>query len=145
MSECNTICVYGSLLSGFFNYKRVLDGKVLACTPARMQGTLFHQVAKGYPALIEGKDWVYGELLELEGFAQLLPQLDELENYFGVGSENEYRRIASQVFVLDKGQWVAQQAYVYWYAQNDLGKPDNPAVRLVEGDWRSYMLGQQLA
>ena len=143
MIECSRLWVYGSLLSDFFNYKRVLAGKVLTCTPAKVQGILFHQIDKGYPALAEGKDWVYGELLELKSFSQLLPQIDALENYFGMGLDNEYNRVQSQVFVLDQGEWVAQQAFVYWYDKNDLGKPENPAVKVIGGDWRSFMRDQQ--
>ncbi|MBI9094817.1 MAG: gamma-glutamylcyclotransferase [Sphaerochaeta sp.] len=140
--ECSKLWVYGSLLSGFFNYKRVLAGKVLTCTPAKVRGILFHQIDKGYPAIVEGDDWIYGELLELEGFFHVLPKIDMLENYFGLGNDNEYDRIPSQVFVYVQGEWMAQQAYVYWYAQNDLGKSENPAVRVLGGDWRSYMLNQ---
>ena len=142
MIECSKLWVYGSLLSGFFNYKRVLEGKVLTCTHARVRGTLFHQIDKGYPALVEGEAWAYGELLELEDFFNLLPQIDMLENYYGLGNDNEYNRIQSEVFVYAQGEWMAQQAYVYWYAQNDLGKGENPAVRVLGGDWRSYMLNQ---
>ena len=142
MIECSKLWVYGSLLSGFFNYRRVLEGKILTCTPAKVRGTLFHQIDKGYPAMIEGEDWVYGELLELEDFFQLLPKIDELENYFGLGSGNEYDRIQSQVYVYAHREWVAQQAYVYWYAQRDLGTLENPAVKVLGGDWRSYMQNQ---
>lgn len=142
MIECSKLWVYGSLLSDFFNYKRVLEGKVLTCTPAKVQGTLFHQVEKGYPALVEGKGWVYGELLELENFPQLLPQIDELENYIGTGFDNEYNRVQSQVFVYDQGEWLPQLAYVYWYGQHDLDKPGNPAVQVPGGDWRAYMMNQ---
>jgi len=137
---CSKLWVYGSLLSDFFNYKKVLEGRVLTCTPAKVQGTLFHQIDKGYPALVEGKDWVYGELLELENFSQLLPQIDELENYIGLGLDNEYNRVQSQVFVCDQGKWLPQQAYVYWYGQQDLGKPGNPAVQVPGGDWRAFMV-----
>lgn len=142
MIECTKLWVYGSLLSGFFNYKRVLDGQVLTCTPAKVQGTLFHQTKKGYPALVEGKGWVYGELLEVKNFTELLPQIDALENYKGIGLENEYDRIKSQVFVNEQGAWLPQQAYVYWYGQDDLTKPGNPAVHVPGGDWRLYMLNQ---
>jgi len=110
--------------------------------PCKGERTLFHQIDKGYPALVEGEAWAYGELLELEDFFNLLPQIDMLENYYGLGNDNEYNRIQSEVFVYAQGEWMAQQAYVYWYAQNDLGKGENPAVRVLGGDWRSYMLNQ---
>ncbi|MGH0054138.1 MAG: gamma-glutamylcyclotransferase family protein [Sphaerochaetaceae bacterium] len=140
MSGCKKICVYGSLMKGFFNYKKALEGMVITCTPAKMRGKLFHQLEKGYPALVDGSDWVHGELLELKDFPQLLVTMDELEGYYGPGGKtNEYERLMSEVFVQNSDRWETERAYIYWYARPDLGTKDNPAVYLPEGDWRTYM------
>ena len=139
MIEYNKLFVYGSLLSGFFNYDKALEGNVLTCIRAKVQGVLFHQVRKGYPALIEGTDWVYGELLELTNFSRILPEIDVLENYYGMDFDNEYKRLLTQVFVEKENRWIKQKAFIYWYAKKDLGKPNNPVIRLSQGDWRSYM------
>jgi gamma-glutamylcyclotransferase (GGCT)/AIG2-like uncharacterized protein YtfP len=132
--------VYGSLLEGFFNYEKTLVGQVVSRVPAKVRGNLFHQSAKGYPALIPGKDWVCGELLELSHFDENLPFLDEVENFRGVGQVNEYDRLVTSVYIPTEDTWV--DAYVYWYGLDDLGKDNNPVVYLSDGDWRTYMQGK---
>jgi gamma-glutamylcyclotransferase (GGCT)/AIG2-like uncharacterized protein YtfP len=139
--NCKKLFVYGSLLEGFFNYEKTLVGKVFSRVPAKVRGNLFHQSAKGYPALVEGEDWVYGELLELSHIEENLPLLDQVENYQGEGQANEYDRILKKVFVPSENIWV--EAYIYWYGLDDLGSEQNPVVRLPDGDWRSFMQGNK--
>lgn len=138
--ECMKIWVYGSLLEGAFNYKKVLVGKVVFRTRGRVRGKLFHQSEKGYPALLPGDDWVEGEVLELVDFPRTVKALDELENYFGSDApDNEYDRLVTPVFLPDSNIWT--DAHVYWYGRDDLGTPDNPAVPVPGGDWRVYIDG----
>ncbi len=141
MSGCERLWVYGSLLTGFFNHEKVLEGMVVSVQPARLKGRLFHQLHKGYPAMIPGTDWVYGELLELRDFSGLLPLVDALEEYAPGGGNNEYERRMSQVFFQQEGAWHAVGAWVYWYGRRDLGTKENPALYLPGGDWKGYMLG----
>ncbi|WP_320128585.1 gamma-glutamylcyclotransferase family protein [uncultured Sphaerochaeta sp.] len=135
--ECTRLFVYGSLLEGFFNYEKTLVGQVISCVPAKVRGKLFHQCKKGYPALIPGEDWVFGELLELSHIEKTLPLIDEVEEYFGKDKENEYDRILTNVFALTDNTWI--EAHLYWYGLQDLGTKQNPVVYLPTGDWRSYM------
>ena len=141
MNECERLWVYGSLLSGFFNPVTVLEGRVVSLHPARVKGRLFHQLHKGYPALLSGSDWVYGELLQIRDFSSVLPLVDELEGYAAGRADNEYDRRMSQVFYQQDGAWLAVGAYVYWYARRDLGTKENPALYLPGGDWKGYMRG----
>jgi gamma-glutamylcyclotransferase (GGCT)/AIG2-like uncharacterized protein YtfP len=134
--------VYGSLLCGFFNHAKVLQGRVLSAKTARIKGRLFHQIAKGYPALCEGDNWVYGELLEIEDLASRIDLIDELEGFVEGGSNNEYERRLSDVFVLEDGVWTQEQAFVYWYVRSDLGTPSNPVLPLDNGDWKDYMASE---
>lgn len=141
MSTCERLWVYGSLLCGYFNHVKVLQGRVLCVQPARIKGRLFHQLHKGYPALIHGSDWVYGELLEVKDFDSVLPLVDALEGYRDVGADNEYERKVSEVYALEEGIWKVANAYVYWYGRKDLGTKENPALYLPGGDWKGYMRG----
>jgi gamma-glutamylcyclotransferase (GGCT)/AIG2-like uncharacterized protein YtfP len=131
--------VYGSLMEGFFNYEKIFLGKVLSRTPARVRGLLYHQTLKNYPAMIPGDGWVRGEYLELEDFSRLLTASDEIENYWGESSNNEYERRITPVELLPGG--IQAFAHVYWYARDDLGTGENPAELIPSGDWRNYMRG----
>jgi gamma-glutamylcyclotransferase (GGCT)/AIG2-like uncharacterized protein YtfP len=127
-------------MEGFFNSKKSLEGKVVSRSPARVRGLLCHQSAKGYPALVPGEGWVRGEFLELEGFETLIALCDRVENYRGPGCPgNEYERRVSTVELEGSGEKAA--AWIYWYARDDLDKPENPAVPLPEGDWAAYIRG----
>jgi gamma-glutamylcyclotransferase (GGCT)/AIG2-like uncharacterized protein YtfP len=133
--------VYGSLMEGFFNYEKVFLGKVMSRTPARVRGILYHQVRKGYPAMIPGEGWVMGEFLELEDFPRLLAASDDIENYFAGAGNSEYERRVSPLELLPEGR--PAFAHVYWYARNDLGSAANPAEIIPSGDWRDYMLHRE--
>ena len=129
--------VYGSLMEGFFNYKKSLEGKVISRVPGRVRGILYHQSNKGYPAMVSGEGWVKGEFLEVEDFEKLVLICDRTEGYNGPGHpDNEYERLNSTVELENGEKGLAQ---VYWYARHDLGSPENPVVPLPSGDWREYM------
>ncbi|GHU72672.1 gamma-glutamylcyclotransferase [Spirochaetia bacterium] len=135
--------VYGTLMEGFYNYDKSLRGRVLSRTSARVQGALYHQSLKGYPAMVDGEGRVRGELLEVEDFDRMLEICDKIENFFGEGrQDNEYERRATEVEVpADEkpGLFKPILAWVYWYARSDLGKPSNPAEKVPSGDWREFM------
>ena len=141
--ESQRLFVYGSLMEGFFNYKKSLDGKVISRIPGSVQGLLYHQSNKGYPALVSGEGRVRGEFLELKDFRDIILLCDRIEGYIGPGqSGNEYERRISAVSLDDGSQ---RSAWIYWYARADLGSPGNPVVPVPSGDWRSYMYKLQSA
>jgi gamma-glutamylcyclotransferase (GGCT)/AIG2-like uncharacterized protein YtfP len=141
-SGTERIFVYGSLMEGFFNYKKSFEGKVLSRVSGRVRGRLCHQTNKGYPAMTPGDGWVRGELLELEDFGHLLEIADRIERYeeFPADRDNEYVRQITAV-ELDGGTTVS--AWVYWYGRDDLGTLENPQVPIPGGDWRQFMEDQQ--
>jgi len=133
--------VYGSLMQGFFNYKKSLAGKVISNTPGRLKGILYHQNRKGYPAIVQGDTWVKGEFIEVDDFESILASCDEIERYTSAGNpDNEYERRTSAV-ELETGETVF--AHVYWYARKDLGSEENPVTAIPSGDWREYMNKQK--
>ena len=62
-------------MEGFFNYKYVKD-KIICRKYAKTMGKLFHQADKGYPAMIDGDDFVYGELLKLDDWDDVIKIVD---------------------------------------------------------------------
>lgn len=55
-------------MKDFYNWDKCLKGKVITRKEARTKGILYHQEDKGYPAILSGNDFVYGEYLELIDF-----------------------------------------------------------------------------
>ena len=138
--EQKKIFVYGSLRTGFFNYNKYIMGKVNDSKVGKVNGQLYHMPHKGYPALIEGNDEVFGEVMTLKDFEAVMIPMDKMENYYGVNnSKNEYNRIVMDVELLDG---TTESCYVYYYAMNDKEIFENNSVYIKNGDWKDYMLKQ---
>lgn len=130
--------VYGSLMEGFFNYQKALVGKIISRKRAYTKGELFHIENKGYPALIEGSNKIYGELLELPDEEQLLAKLDKIENFNNISDfDNEYIREIAEIQI--ENQSISIQAYVYKYNLDaNCNRLDN-LVPVKSGMWREHM------
>lgn len=130
------IFVYGSLMEGFFNYKKYLEGNILSKEKGIIKGKLYDMPLKGYPAVIKGTDVVHGELYALKDFNKNLEALDKMENYFGEGNHNnEYNRIVVSV-TLESGE--KEDAYMYFYNLKDSNDFENNAIYVSNGDWREH-------
>jgi len=129
--------VYGSLMEGLFNYKKVLKGKVISRNIGRVQGLLYHQDIKGYPAIVNSDGWVVGELLEFKKFYKVIIKCDKIEKYYGINHpNNEYERRICKV-VLENGE--ISLAWIYWYVRNDLNTCENPVTSVLSGNWRNFL------
>src|SRR5258706_5977232 len=87
----------------------------------KVQGEIY--LVAHYPGLIlGGRDWVVGDVFDLDG--ETLRALDEYE-----GSEQFFRRVEAPV-LLDSGEWI--QAHVYTYTGDTHGME-----RIESGNWLS--------
>jgi gamma-glutamylcyclotransferase (GGCT)/AIG2-like uncharacterized protein YtfP len=131
------IFVYGSLLENFYNYNKYLDLKVQKKNYGRVLGKLYHLKDKGYPAMIRGNDFVYGEIFELYDWDKTVARLDEMEGYYGEQSpHNEYNKTLIEVELL-QGR-TKELAYVYIYNCDDESKLAKE-IYLPDGNWRRFM------
>ncbi|MGL4737693.1 MAG: gamma-glutamylcyclotransferase family protein [Cellulosilyticaceae bacterium] len=126
------IFVYGSLMSGFWNYDKVLKNRVRKVEKASVSGELYHLPA-GYPAVVEGRQRVEGEVITISQ-EKLLKSLDLLEGYMGEGEDNLYERRKKTV-VLEDG--TIEECWVYLYVDQKLARKEG---RLIpHGNWRHFM------
>lgn len=129
--------MYGSLLENFYNYNKYLDLKVEKKSYGRVLGKLYHLKNKGYPAMIKGNDFIYGEIFELYDWEITVASLDELEGYYGDGNpHNEYDKTLIEVEVLPGKS--KELVYAYMYNCKDEGELSEE-IYLPEGNWRSFM------
>ncbi|MBS4536415.1 gamma-glutamylcyclotransferase [Clostridium sp. D2Q-14] len=132
------IFVYGSLMKGFFNYNKYIKGKVKISIAAKTKGKLYHLLERGYPAMVEGNQDIYGELIEIENFQNNLKVLDKLENYTEKNFRvNEYNRIIKDIEVLETGEKV--EAYVYQFNLENINNRKVDTIYIPSGNWREYM------
>lgn len=133
--------VYGSLSEGFYNYDIYLKGKVLTKLEARTKGKLFHLANKGYPAMIDGDEWVYGELVTIEDYEKTVEEIDEMEHYYGENNpKNEYNRVVFKVELMDTNEKV--EAYTYKYNEESEQELYERHEEVANGDWREFMKKQ---
>ncbi|WP_035292222.1 gamma-glutamylcyclotransferase family protein [Clostridium sp. KNHs214] len=140
VEEVKNVFVYGSLMNNFFNYERYLRDIILDRKKARVKGKLYHLAKRGYPALVDGKDFVYGELISFKNFKENLKILDKMEGYIRENdSSNEYSRILTDVEVLEGESARIQKAYMYKYNDKN-NKIDKNDIYVHHGDWRKFMI-----
>lgn len=130
----NKIFVYGSLMEGFFNYNKYLVGNSLHVDPAYTFGKLYDLPYKGYPALIEGNDVVYGQIITVKNLESLLPTLDALENYAN-SNNDEYLRKYREVYDQYGNTLLV---YCYIYQVHTDSKFFKEAIYLTDGNWGEY-------
>lgn len=134
---------YGSLMENLFNYDLYLAGKVTGSPKkARIKGELYHLDSKGYPALLPGDDWVYGEIFELKEFSKEILPLDKMENYYGKGANNnEYERQLVEVEVFNEATEkydLKETVYCYLYVPDHDKTFATQSTYLPNGNWRVY-------
>lgn len=125
------VFVYGSLRTDFWNYDKVLKNRVRHVQEGSIEGALYHLPA-GYPAVIDGKDRVYGEVFTLSK-DNVIKSLDVLEGYTGEGENNLYERKKCKVRLADGTE---EMCWVYLYADKSEARKSG---RLVShGDWKVF-------
>ncbi|HZG75058.1 MAG TPA: gamma-glutamylcyclotransferase [Paenibacillus sp.] len=125
------VFVYGTLLRGEANHRRLRDAKARAATAVVEGGTLY-DTGRGYPAMMleprpgDGNATVRGEVYEVD--EATLRSLDELEDYYGPNDpRNEYERVRIEVVTEDG----SLEAWTYVYKRAPAG-----SERIPHGDWR---------
>lgn len=126
------VFVYGTLMKGFENYKRYLEGRINRITPGRIRGLLYH-LPEGYPALLPGNELIEGEIMEPVD-ENLLKTLDRLEDYDEGSSNNLYVREIRSISTED-GE--AMNCWVYIYVDERYAKEHG--ILVPDGNWRKFM------
>ncbi len=129
------VFVYGTLIEGFGNNRRVLRGRGLILGRGWTFGEVYH-LPEGYPALIPGNSKVRGQLLEFDGESaeSVMGDLDLLEGCIPGDCENSlYIRRKVPVEMEDGSQLTA---WTYFY--NDTAYPANHGRHITDGNWQKF-------
>lgn len=129
--------VYGTLRPGEVNHDVFLRGRTRSEDPARLAGAVLYD-GPGYPYAVEepGGAGVRGELVTAlpEAYAELLVELDRLEEYVPGDPRSLYERVEREVVRVADG--TAVRAWVY-VAAPAVAARLRAGGRLIEsGDWR---------
>ncbi|OON99069.1 MAG: hypothetical protein ATN35_00285 [Epulopiscium sp. Nele67-Bin004] len=133
----DTVFVYGSLRQGMHNHDAYLKGKIKRSIKGAIKGQLYHLSNKGYPAVVEGDDYIVGELVELKDVNETLNYLDDLEQYISNDINNsEYCRKIVDVKLDDN---TIKTAYFYEYNLNSNFNKQDVRIPVKSGDWKKYI------
>lgn len=139
MTKEMKLFVYGSLRENFFNYDIYLKGQVIESQIGKIKGKLYHMPNKGYPAVVEGTDDVYGEIISIKNFHENLESMDKMEGFIGEGHpNNEYNRVIVDVELVESGG--VEQAYSYIYNLPHEEDFKTHSEYVPHGDWKKHML-----
>jgi gamma-glutamylcyclotransferase (GGCT)/AIG2-like uncharacterized protein YtfP len=130
------IFVYGTLMNDFKNYNIYLKNKAISVTRAYIYGELYHLQMHDCPAIIEGKDKVYGQVITFvdDDAHSVLKQIDELEKYFFNSNKIIYVRTKVDVYYLNN---TIEKLSFYKFINKDLLVSEK-AVYIDSGDWKEY-------
>ena len=122
-----TLFTYGTLKRGFQNHHRIFGGYDIKITPAWTYGKLYDL---GYfPALTDGNNKVFGELIEFDNPA-ILKRVDYLEGFKGKNHpHNYYERRMVDVFVGDD----TVTAWAYFLNKSKIIESDGELI--TSGVW----------
>lgn len=86
--------------------------------------------------MVEGEDVVYGEVIWVKSFDEVVKELDTLENYTQADKEtSQYMRVVQPI---DVGGCKVE-AYVYRYNAKAKRNQEDQLNPVPKGAWRSYM------
>ena len=126
------IFVYGTLMTGFENYKKYLDGNICSIEHGITRGRLYH-LPEGYPALVDGQDIIKGEIIEIKE-SKILEDIDFLEEYKGEGEENLYNRVEVKVKSEEGEDFLC---WTYFYVNKNYAESDGRYI--TGGDWKKFI------
>ncbi|GGY12549.1 gamma-glutamylcyclotransferase family protein [Streptomyces djakartensis] len=130
--------VYGTLRPGGVNHGTFLRGRTRSAEPGRLVGAVLYE-GPGYPYAVEepGGGAVSGELVTAlpETYAELLAELDRLEEYVPGDPRSLYERVERKVVRDADGATV--RAWVYVAAPAVAARLRARGRPIPGGDWRA--------
>lgn len=130
------IFVYGTLMKDFRNYNIYLKNKATSIAKAYIYGKLYHLGNRNCPAIIDGTDKVYGQVIEFDDDEKhsILNKIDKFEKYFFDSDEIIYER--TKVLVHYMNDTVEELSYYRFVDKEKLSQEN--AQYIPSGDWGSF-------
>ncbi|BAF59195.1 MAG: gamma-glutamylcyclotransferase [Pelotomaculum sp.] len=133
----NNLFVYGTLLPGLANYNKFIKDHRPKVYQARAKGVMYYLPEDGYPVVLDGDGEVKGVLYETPDLPVILPEIDEIEKYTGVESQNHLIREIRDVEILETGEKVKAHMYL-WPACKAKWLKENGEI-IPDGDWARFL------
>lgn len=133
----NNLFVYGTLLPGLKNYKHFIERHKPETFPAEAKGIMYYLVDDGYPVVLEGEGKVKGVMFRTREMPVILPQIDQIQKYTGVDSQNHLIREIRDVTLTETGETVKAHMYLWPPCKTEWLKKN--AEVIFGGDWAIFL------
>lgn len=137
------IFVYGTLMENFRNYNKYLKGHITSVSTAYIYGRLYHLNKHNCPAIIDGTDKVFGQVLTINDDINhsILYIVDRFEKYFFDSNEIIYERQPVVIHYLDN----STEELSFYKLTNTNVLLSEDAVYIPSGNWKDYLSLSQFA
>lgn len=132
----NNLFTYGTLLPGMENYDRFIKPHNPAVYQAKARGIMYYLPEDGYPVVSDGDGEIKGVVFETRDMAVILPEIDEIEKYTGVESQNLLIREIRDVEIIETGKRIKAHMYL-WPPSKEKWLKENGVV-IPDGDWAKF-------
>ncbi len=134
----DNLFVYGTLLPGLKNYNRFIKDHKPKTYKARAKGTMYYLPKDNYPVVLEeGEGEIKGVLYDSREMAVILPEIDEIEKFTGVESQNLLIREIRDVEILETGEKVKAHMYL-WPPSRAKWLKENAEI-IPDSDWARFL------
>ncbi len=134
----NNLFVYGTLLPGLKNYNRFIRDHKPKTYKAKAKGTMYYLPEDNYPVVLEeGEGEIKGVLYDSREMAVILPEIDEIEKFTGVESQNLLIREIRDVEILETGEKVKAHMYL-WPPSRAKWLKENAEI-IPDSDWARFL------
>lgn len=124
-------------MKDFHNYNKYLKDKVISIKTGYIHGKLYHLYSHDCPAVIDGDDKVYGEIIEFfDDIEQnTLNKLDNLEKYFFGIDDVIYERENVNVYYSNNSS-----EKLSFYKLTNLNILRKEEIKYIDsGDWKKFL------
>lgn len=125
-------------MKDFKNYNKYFKDNVTSIKSAYIHGKLYHLYNHDCPAIIDGTDKVYGEVIEFidDSKKTLLNEIDHFEKYFFDINEIIYERHPVDVYYSNN-----DKEKLSFYKLINLNVLKNEYIE--SGNWKDYLLNSK--
>lgn len=138
----HNLFVFGTLLPGLKNYNYFIEKYNPRVYEARAFGTMYHLPEDNYPVVLkEGNNIIKGVVFTTSDLAVILPQIDDIQKFTGVGSQSHLIREIVEVELIESKKKIKAHIYLWppnkgeWLKENGKIIPD--------GDWAKFLKEQE--
>lgn len=134
----HNLFVFGTLLPGLDNYYHFIEKYNPKVQLAKTQGVMYYLPEDNYPVVLaEGTYTIKGVVFTTPELSVILPEIDDIQKFTGVGSQSHLVREIKEVELLETGKKIKAHVYLWPPSKADWLKENGQII--PDGDWAKFL------